>query len=341
MKTPKIALFYDWLNQWGGAERVLLDLHRLYPEAPIFTLFYDPSNTPWLKNAKVITPKYQLKFPPFYPFFAEQLNFSDYDLVISTTSYFGHCLLTKPETKFICYCHTPNRYVWQKNFLKFYRPIDLIYSKRPDLYIASSINSQNRIKKNYKRDSSLVYPGVDTDKFVPKIAINNPYFLVVSRLVPHKKIDLAIRACISLGKDLYIVGTGRQQKELQKVAKNNPLIHFLGRVSEKKLIDLYQNCQALIFPQEEDFGLTSLEAQSCGKPVIAFKKGGALETIVEGKTGLFFEKQDLKSLVETIRHFNPLKFNPTDCRNNAQKFSLKSFMLNFNNYINSTCNNIR
>jgi len=335
-------LFYDWLNQWGGAERVLLDLHRLYPDAPIYTLFHNPAKTPWLKDAKIITSKYQLKFPPFYPFFAEQLDLSGYDVVISTTSYFGHCLLTSPHTKVICYCHTPNRYLWQKDYLKFYRPIDIIFSKRPDLFIASSQNSQQRIKKFYNRDSTVIYPGIDTNKFVPKITDYRlpvtDYFLVVSRLVPHKKIDLAIRACLQLNKHLYIVGTGRQKKYLQSIAQNSPLIQFLGQVSEEKLIDLYQNCQALIFPQEEDFGLSALEAQSCGKPVIAFKKGGSLETIINKKTGLFFEKQCDKSLIKTLKIFDSKKFDPHDCRQNALKFSLESFMLNFSNYIKSACN---
>jgi len=341
MKTPKVALFYDWLNQWGGAERVLLDLHHLYPEAPIYTLYHNPLKTPWLKNIKVVTPKLKTNFPPLYPFLAEQLDFSDYDIVISTTSYFGHCLLTQPGTKFFCYCHTPNRYLWQKNYLKLYRPIDQIYSKRPDYFIASSKNSQQRIKKFYNRDSVVIYPGIDTKKFVP--AKTPPqsgsmnYFLIVSRLVPHKRIDLAIRACLSLQKPLFVVGTGRQQKHLQNIAQNNPLIHFLGHVSENKLISLYQNCLALLFPQQEDFGLSALEAQSCGKPVIAFKKGGSLETIKSGVTGLFFKKQSEKSLIKALKKFDPLMFNPDNCRYQALRFSQESFMLNFSNYINSTC----
>ncbi|MFA5828098.1 MAG: glycosyltransferase [Candidatus Shapirobacteria bacterium] len=341
MKTPKVALFYDWLNQWGGAERVLLDLHKLYPDAPIYTLVYNPEKTAWLKNAKVITPDFLFKYPFFYPLMAQQLDFSDYDIVISTTSYFGHCLLTKPPTKYFCYCHTPNRYVWHKNYLKFYRPTDYIYGQRPDFFIASSKNSQQRILKFYNRDSTLIYPGIDTNKFVPKVTDYRlqitDYFLIVSRLVPHKKIDLAIRACLQSHRHLYIAGTGRCLGQLTALASQSPLIKFLGYVSEKKLLNLYQNCRALIHPQEEDFGLTALEVQSCGKPVIAFNQGGSLETIIDGKTGLFFNNQSTESLTEALEIFDSYNFKPADCRRNALRFSTQSFMLNFRNYINSVC----
>lgn len=337
----KIALFYDWLNLWGGAERVLLDLHHLYPDAPIYTLIYHPTKTPWLQNAKIITPKVQLKFPPIYPFLAEQLNFSNYDIVISTTSYFGHCLLTLPKTMFVCYCHTPNRYLWQKNLLKFYRPIDRIYSNRPDFFIASSQNCQHRLKKFYGRDSSLVYPGIDLKKFTPNTVRNGrdrslpytDYFLIASRLVPHKKIDIAIKACLKLNLKLLIVGTGRQQKKLQQISCHNPLIQFLGHVSEEKLISLYQNCQALICPQMEDFGLTPIEAQACGRPVIAYSKGGIIETVIDQKTGIFFDQPTISSLISAINLFNSLSFKPSDCLAQSQKFSQSNFMLHFKSVI--------
>lgn len=335
ISNPKIALFYDWLNLWGGAERVLLDLHHLYPNAPIYTLIHDPAKNLWLKDAKIITPKTQLKFPPLYPLLAEQFNFSDYDIVISTTSYFGHCLLTPPHTMFVCYCHTPNRYIWQKKILKFYRPIDLTYSHRPDYFLASSKNAQNRIKKFYGRDSTLIYPGVDTQKFSPKITDYQlpitDYFLIVSRLVPHKRIDLAIRACHQLKQKLVIVGTGRYQKQLQSIA--SPYITFLGQVPEKKLINLYQNCQALICPQKEDFGLTPIECQACGRPVIAFHQGGIIETVINNTTGIFFHHQTVRSLASALKKFSQQKFNPTDCATQANQFSLNRFVLNFKSVV--------
>lgn len=329
----RIALFYDWLNQWGGAERVLLGLHHLYPDAPIYTLVHNPAKTPWLKNTQIITPNFYLHFPPIYPLFAEQLNFSDYDILISTTSYFGHCLLTLPKTMFICYCHTPNRYVWQKNFLKYYRPIDKIYSKRPDFFIASSQNCQRRIKKFYDRDSTIVYPGINLKKFYPNYQPSQNYFLIVSRLVPHKKIDIAIKSCLSLNLKLVIVGTGRQQKYLQQIAHHNPLIQFLGQVSEEKLVSLYQNCQALICPQKEDFGLTPLECQACGRPVIAYGQGGITETVINHKTGIFFEHQTVNSLINALQEFSTMHFHPADCLSQAKKFSQVNFMLHFKSVV--------
>lgn len=333
--STKIALFYDWLNQWGGAERVFLDLINLYPQADIFTLQHDPPKTPWLKNRHVITPPFQLKFPPLYPLLAEQLDFSTYDLIISSTSYFGHCLLTPPNSLFICYCHTPNRQVWLSNKLKFYRPIDKIFAQRPDYFIASSKNSQHRIKKFYHRQSSLVYPGIDLSKFRP---ISNPqlnYFLLVSRLVPHKRIDLAIHACQQLNLPLKIVGTGRHQDYLKSITKAKN-IEFLDFVNQKQLINLYQNCLALICPQQEDFGLTPIEAMACARPVIAYQAGGFLETITP-KTGLFFKHQTINSLIIALKKFTSSSFKTADCIVQAQLFSQKSFMLNFKKTIDTLC----
>lgn len=324
----KIALFYDWLNQWGGAEKVFLDLINLYPQADIFTLRHDPQKTSWLpKNKNIITPSINLKFPPAYPLLAEQLDFSGYDIVISSTSYFGHCLLTPPKTLFICYCHTPNRQVWLSSKLKFYQAIDKIFSQRPDYFLASSKNSQKRIKNFYHRQSTLVYPGINLSKFT---ATKNPtknYFLIVSRLVPHKRVDLAIKACQNLNLPLKIVGTGRSQNYLKSITSSKK-IEFLGFVNQKKLISLYQNCTALICPQKEDFGLTPLESLACGRPVIAFKAGGFLETL-SPKTALFFKQQTTSSLTTALKQFNPQSFNSKDCLIQAHKFSKASFMLNF------------
>jgi glycosyltransferase involved in cell wall biosynthesis len=331
IENLRIALFYDWLNQWGGAERVLLDLHELYPNAPIFTLVHNAKLTPWLKNTKIITPKFYLKYPPFYPLLAEQFDFSDYDIVISTTSYFGHCLLTLPKTLYLCYCHTPNRYIWQKSLLSLYRPIDRIYSNRPDFFLASSQNSQHRIKKFYGRDSILVYPGVNLKKFYPNYQTPQNYFLIVSRLVPHKKIDLAIHACHQLQQKLFIVGTGRHQKYLQSII--SPYVTFLGQVPEKKLIKLYQNCQALICPQEEDFGLTPIECQACGRPVIAYGRGGITETVADNKTGLFFKHQTINSLASALQKFSFTYFDPSNCLSQANKFSQSNFMLHFKSVV--------
>ncbi|MDD3003035.1 MAG: glycosyltransferase [Candidatus Shapirobacteria bacterium] len=349
MTKPKIALFYDWLNQWGGAEKVLLDLIKLYPEAPIYTLVHDPKKTNWLpKNTKFIT-SFINKLPfsknnpifytPFYSIALEQFDFSDFDIVISTTSTIGHCLLTPPKTVFVCYFHNTNRHIYQKKYtwpisliISNYKKIDQIYSKRPDFLFCNSQTVQQRIKNAYKRDAKIIYPGVDTSFFIPsKTNPTEKYFLIVSRLVSHKRIDLAIKACHQLNQKLYIVGTGRDKNHLIKMidSLNDSNIKLLGKVNNNKLLNLYQNCQALICPQLEDFGLTPLEAQGCGKPVIAYNKGGLTETIINNKTGIFFKYQTVKSLIRAIKKFHPNNFSKDVCKENAQKFSNIKFMLNF------------
>lgn len=346
--SPRVALFYDWLNQWGGAERVLLDILKIFPNSPIYTLIHDPSKTSWLpKNTKVVTSFLQklpgslsnpICYTPLYPLAIEQFNFTHYDIVISSTTTIGHCLLTPPKTLFVCYFHNINRRIYPGRFpLTLYQKIDRIYSHRPDQILASSQNIQSRIKKFYNFNSYLIYPGIDTAKFVPNntnyYPLNTNYYLIVSRLVPHKHIEIAIEACIKLQIKLIIVGTGRQQKSLINKHLQHSNIKFLGAVTESKLIKLYQNCLALICPQKEDFGLTPLEAMACGRPVIAYGSGGFTETILPQKTGLFFKQQTAESLAFCLSSFQPSNFSPADCRNQALKFSQDQFMLNFKKFI--------
>ncbi len=351
---PKIAIFYDWLNQWGGAERVLLDILKIYPNSPVFTLVYNPLKTNWLPPHTKVYPSIINKFSfskknniwqtPFYTLALEQFNFSQFDIVISTTQISGHCFLTSPNTLFVCYFHNINRYVYQtpnqfvflKPLLKKYQINDYIYSQRPDYLLCNSNTVSKRILDTYHRPSTVIYPGVDTDFFTPSSlnSISN-YFLVVSRLVAHKKIDIAIKACHILNKRLIIVGSGREKNKLENLRNklNNQNIIFMGKVSDKKLKTLYQNCQALICPQIEDYGLTPLEAQSCGRPVIAYYKGGITETVISGKTGIFFKNQTVKSLSLALKKFNPKSFTSEVCVANAKKFSRQNFMLNFKHTI--------
>jgi len=355
---PKVAIFYDWLNQWGGAERVLLNILKLFPNSPVYTIVYDPKKTKWLPKKTKICPsildkfslskKNNILFTPFYSIALEQFDFNQYDIVISTTQVSGHCLLTSPHTLFVCYLHNINRYTYQtppqfkilKPLLNKYKKIDFIYGQRPDYLLCNSQTVQKRILNNYHRQSSVIYPGVDISFFTPATNPNQPedkYFLVVSRLVKHKRVDLAIKACHKLHQKLIIVGRGRDKSNLIKLKKklNDPDIIFLGKVNNKKLLHLYQNCQALICPQIEDFGLTPLEAQACGKPVIALKKGGITETVINGKTGIFFKNQTIKSLYKSIQKFNSQNFSTADCVANATKFSNQNFMLNFRQTINN------
>jgi len=354
----KVALFYDWLNQWGGAEKVLLDLIKLYPKAPIYTLVHDPKKTSWLpKNTKVITScinklpfskKNPIFYTPFYSLAIRRFDFSKYDVVISTTQVSGHSLKVSKPTLFVCYMHNTNRYVYQtplqfkflKPLLKIYQKIDFKFGQIPDFVFCNSKTVQQRIKNNYQRNAKVINPGIDTSFFVPSVKKSNQkYFLIVSRLVKHKRIDIAIKACQKLNLELKIVGTGRDQKNLKRIINKNSKVDFVGKVDDLKLLNLYQNCQALICPQLEDFGLTPIEAQACGKPIIAYQKGGLIETVIDKKTGIFFKQQNVKSLISAIKKFNPKNFSKIDCQQNAKKFSNQNFMLNFKKEIASICQN--
>jgi len=352
-KTMKVAFVYDRVNKIGGAERVLEALHQLWPKAPLYTAVYYPPGAPWSAKFKVI-PSFLNKFPfaqkhhELYPWLTplafESFDFSDFDLVVSVTSAEAKGILTKPGTKHLCYCLTPTRYLWSSyeqyfpsRFLKTLsqplvkrlREWDKVASQRPDVYLAISKTVQKRIKKYYQRDAQVVYPPVGTDKFFPAKTKTSKdhYFLVVSRLVPYKKIDLVVEAFNQLGWPLKIIGTGSEMLGLKKMAQKN--IEFLEQLTDKDLLSYYQNCRALLFPQVEDFGLVSLEAQACGKPVIAFSGGGALETVVEGKTGTFFKPQTAAALIKKMKEFDEKKYQADACRQNAQRFDQKTFLKNF------------
>jgi glycosyltransferase involved in cell wall biosynthesis len=350
----KTALVYDRINKWGGAERVLLSLHELFPDAPLYTSVYDKKQAKWAKIFKVETSFLQ-KFPNIvsnhesYPFLMpiafEQFNFDNYDLVISVTSESAKGIITKPRTKHICYCLTPTRYLWSgydeyfKNqiFRFFSRPLvsylrtwDKVAANRPDFYIAASNEVKKRIKKYYHKDSEVVYPPLYIDAKVgagKSQTENSGYFLVVSRLVSYKRIDLAIEACNALKTPLKIIGLGKEEKALRKIA--GPTIEFLGNVTDEKLVSYYAQAKALLCPGIEDFGLTIIEVQKYKKPVIAFRAGGALETIREGKTGLFFDHQTKASLTKELQEFDSYSFKGDDCAKQAELFSFKNFKDNF------------
>lgn len=357
----KVALVYDRVNKIGGAERVLMTLHEIWPKAPLYTAVYNPQTAPWAKDFKVI-PSFLQKFPfaktnhEFYPWLTplafESFNFDDYDVVVSVTSEAAKGIITKPKTLHLCYCLTPTRYLWSHYDLYFQNPAfrfiakpivsylrmwDKIASQRPDIYIAISKEVQRRIKNYYDRESIVVYPPIKIPNSKLQISNNfqNPksktqntgYFLVVSRLVPYKRIDIAIEAFNYLGWPLKIIGTGLEMGRLKGMARRN--IEFLGNLTDQQLMRYYKDCVALVFPGDEDLGLVILEAQNFGKPVIAFKGGGALETVVEGKTGEFFYPQNKDALIKTLKEFKSLKFNDSDCTAQAKKFNKKRFKEQF------------
>ncbi|MGI5841436.1 MAG: glycosyltransferase [Patescibacteria group bacterium] len=348
---PRVAVFYDWLNQWGGAEKVLLDILKAFPDAVLFTLVHDPSKTKWLPpNQKVITSflnrlphakNNPIYYTPFYDLATEQFDFNNFDIIISTTSTIGHTLLTPPHSLFVCYFHNINRYLYQTPrkyriltpLLNLYKSLDQIYKYRPDYLFCNSQTVKKRISRHFNRDAQIIHPGINVNLFTPSKKLHNSqkYFLIVSRLVPHKKVDICIKACAQLGLNLKIVGTGRQYFQLEELIKNLNAdnIKLLGSVSQKKLIHLYQNCQAIICPQLEDFGIVPLEAQACGKPVIAYNKGGVTETVIAGKTGLFFDHQTVVSLANILKMFDSWNFSPQECHRNAKRFSDNNFVLHF------------
>ncbi len=340
----KVAIVHDDLVQWGGAERVLTAISEIYPYAPIYTSVFDSSNKLLMMHFKdkTIITSFLQKIPgwksfykgllPLYPIVFEQFDFSQYDLVISQTTRFAKSVITKPGTTHVCVCHTPPRFLWNfsrtnppamiKPYLSLLRIQDRISAKRVDYWIAGSYNCQQRLKKIYNVSSVVLQPFVDTSSLA-KESFYGGYYLVITRLNSYKNVNVAIEAFNKSGKKLKIVGVGPQFSELNQIAKDN--IELLGSVSEYLLQNLLQGCQALIVTADEDFGMTSLEAQMVGKPVIAYGRGGSLETILENKTGLFFNELNSGSLNQAIEKLEGLKINARDCIENAHKFSKTRF----------------
>jgi glycosyltransferase involved in cell wall biosynthesis len=351
----KVALVHDDLVQWGGAERMLLGLTDAFPDAPIFTSAYDATH-PILKKAfanKKITTSFIQKIPgwrklykallPLYPIAFEQFNFDDYDVVISQSTRFAKSIITKPQTKHICYCHTPPRFLWNfsdhktasilQPYLHYLRVYDRVSSNRVDEWVAGSKNAAERIEKIYHQKSTVIYPFVDTEQFSQTEPFSGAYLLVISRLVEYKHIALVVRASNKAGIPLKVVGDGPQLSLLQSLA--GPQVEFLPRVSEEMLKLLLAGAKALVVAAEEDFGLTPLEAQALGKPVIAFKKGGALETVRSGETGYFFDTLTPGSLLAAIEELDKTGYNEKSCHQNAETFSKEKFIDTFQRLVDS------
>lgn len=354
LNNMKVALVHDFLVKLGGAERVLKVLSEMFPAAPIYTLFYDEKTVGRVfPKERVICSSLQ-EYPKFirnkyrffiskFPRLMEEFDFSGFDLVISSSTAFSHGIITPLETKHICYCHSPMRYAWdwaneyrEENKLKglktlFYAPLmkylrewDLIASDRPTAYIANSQNVKNRLKKYYRKDSEVIYPPVDISKFHTN-ATHADYFLIVSTLTPYKKIDLAVQLFNKIGRRLVIIGEGPQRKYLESIAGDN--IEFLGFKSDEAVMEYMRNCRALIFPGEEDFGITPVEAMACGKPVLAYGKGGCKESIIEGKTGEFFFEQNVESMEDGLGRllYNERFYHPLTIHGHAKNFSREIF----------------
>ncbi len=347
---PRVAIVHDYLVDSGGAERVVIALHELYPDAPIYTSVLDAQTTfpdframdvrtSFLQRLPVRKSNYKFLLL-FFPLAFESFDLSEYDIVISSASAFAKGVVTSSETLHACFCHTPPRFAWRLHeyvaqeqmgrvkqafiqlIVHYLRGWDYAAAQRVDEFIANSQATARRIRKNYRRDSIVINPPVAVEAFAPCDDIGD-YYLIVSRLAPYKRIDLAVQAFNELRVPLKIVGAGIDAARLQKMAAPN--IEFLGHVPQNRLADLYARCRAVIFPGVEDFGIVPLEANAAGRPAIAFAAAGALETIVEGVTGAFFHEQTAAALAQVVRATDVTCFDARALRQHAEQFSQARF----------------
>jgi len=349
----KIALVHDYLVQYGGAERVLEAFTEIWPYAPIYTLLHDPEAmhgkfsdkriyTSFLQKSRFARKHHRL-FPPLMPIAIESFDFSKYDVVLSDSSSYAKGIITRPETLHISYVHTPMRYAWddcQKytqdfgfpRFIKklvpfFMNPIriwDKTSADRVDHYIANSEFVRSRIAKYYRKESEVIHPPVEIAAFsVAPESERKEYFLMVGRLIAYKRHDIAIRAFNELQLPLKIIGRGPEFDRLKKIA--GPTIEFLGRVPDEALPKYYAECQAFVFPQEEDFGIVAEEAFASGRPVIAYRGGDIVEHLEEGKMGEFFDEQTTESLVAAIQKFQAARYDGEFIRSRAERFDKAVF----------------
>jgi glycosyltransferase involved in cell wall biosynthesis len=353
----KVAIVHDYLIQMGGAERVVDVLHTMFPDAPIFTTAQDSSKllkglqdadirTSWMQKVPGVSTHFK-NLLPLYPIAIRDLDFREYDVVISSSSAFAKGIKVPRSTFHLCYCHNPMRFAWDfhnymkedqssnmvKALLKAYtvylRHWDRRTSNGVNQYIANSSIVKQRIKQYYNREADIIFPPVDTSRFKLSTKVDD-YFLIVSRLVSYKKIDLAIQAFNKLGLPLYIVGEGPDRGRLNQMSNAN--IHFLGRLEDEEVGELMSRCKAFIFPGEEDFGITPLEVNAAGRPVIAYQAGGALDTIVPYTNGLFFERQEVDQLISAIREAESYDWNTQTINVYAKKFDIDTFKGKFTDY---------
>lgn len=349
-KQPKIAIVHDYLVDRGGAERVVISLSKAFPSAPIYTSVYVPGKTfSYFSDKKIIYSKTLLFlfrlfgsreriFPAIMLYF-RRLNLRKYDLIISSSSTFA---IQVRHPKHFCYCHTPARFIWRntdynlaKNPIKQFflnvisaplRSIDWRAAAQVTCFIANSENIRRRIKSVYGRTAVVIHPAINCGDFSVSRSRKEDYFFILSRLKKYKNIDLAIKVFNELELPLLIAGQGSEANYLKSIAKNN--IIFLGKITEKQLRELYANCRAFIFPGEEDFGITPLEAQASGVPVIGYGRGGLLETVIDGKTGVFFDKPTVGALKRAVKTCikKESSFKPDVIRKQAERFEEKVFI---------------
>jgi glycosyltransferase involved in cell wall biosynthesis len=354
MARPRIALSHHWLTSPGGGEKVLYELHQMYPEAPIYTTAYRPEKFPEFAGADIRTTfldkipflkrKHQL-FPIFFGLPFKTFDMSPYDLVISSCAAEAKYVRTGPKTLHICYCHTPVRYYWSDyewrldnlpfgpfNWLArivfplivgILRRIDYKAAQGVDVFVANSRHIQGRIKKYYHRDSTVIYPPIDTQALLEMPSGARDYYLIVGRQVASKRLDVAVDAFNDLGLPLKVAGAGEEIARQRRRAKAN--VEFLGRVSEEERNRLFAGAKAFVFPPEEDFGMVPVEAMAAGTPVIAYNGGGAPEYVIDGETGVLFAEQNSRALTQAVQRFETMSFDPDRLRQEAKRFDKQVF----------------
>ena len=352
----KVAIVCDWLTGIGGAERVVLELHKMFPKAPIYTSQYDSNKIDWFRNADVRTlwlqhlPKSLKKFlPPLRAIAFRQLNLSNYDLVISSSGAEAKAVKTGPKTIHICYCHSPTHYYWIKYDEYLENPgfgkldflariglkilvnplkrLDYKAAQGPDVLIANSNYTKENILKFYKRDSTVIFPPVDIERFQSNSKPKRKGFLIVGRQTPHKRFNLVVKACTELNLQLTVVGNGPDHNKLKKIA--GPTIKFIDTPSDLEIVEYFKNAVAFIKPDIDDFGIVAVEALAAGMPVIAYKVGGALDYIKDGKNGIFFTENNVESLISGIKTFEKTKFVNSTITESIKRFSSVAFEKTF------------
>src|SRR5215212_4758620 len=348
--TMRVAIIHDYLNQYGGAERVLEALHALYPTAPVYTSIYDSAAMPEFYRSWDIRTSWMQRLPGWrrhfqkyfllYPSAFESFDLSSYDLIVSSSSAYAKGVIPPPGARHICYCHTPMRFAWRTDdyikreglgrlqrgvlplLLTYVRLWDVATTPRVDQFIANSREVAARIARYYGRTALVIAPPVTLSPYRPWVPGN--FYLAGGRLIPYKRLDLVIQAFTALGLPLKVFGDGRDRARLQALA--GPNIEFLGQISEEQRRDLFASCRAFIFPGEEDFGITPLEAMSAGRPVIAYAAGGALETVIEGVTGRFFHQQSAAAIAAAVAAARVDRYDPAVIRSHAERFSRELFL---------------
>ena len=354
----KLAIVHDWLTNMGGAEQVIINFHEIYPDAPIYTTFYNPEKlddklknidvrTSFLQGKKMVTD--HKKYFPLMPFAFESFNLKDYDVILSSSTSCAKGARKRKDALHICYINTPMRYAYEfkgeylngmnpiKKFLVnillfFMRIWDKHNNKRIDYFIANSSEIKRRVKNTYNRDSVVINPPVRCKLFNIS-ETDGDYYFIVSRFVPYKRFDLAVQACKELGRKLVVIGDGPEREKMEKIADGDPNITFMGRQPDDVLKKYMSECKALLFPGLEDFGIVPVEAMACGRPVIAYGKGGALDTVIDGKTGILFKEQTVESLKEAILKFETMTFDKQEIRKHALEFDEEAFKKKIESFI--------